>query len=147
MMSEQKKAVTDMVHQYAQSLGLTRAQVYNEAKEIWSWKIGSANIQVYIETITFNNGKYREYLRVFSTLLQIPPSKQNDASFYRYLLELNDGNLGVKISVMPNNNWVCATSERDIQGMDYDELATCIYDLEIWADKLDDDLIDKFGKA
>ncbi|GAB2649661.1 hypothetical protein GCM10027035_49520 [Emticicia sediminis] len=29
---------------------------------------------------------------------------------------------------------------RDIKGMSYNELSTCIGDLEFWADKLDDEL-------
>jgi hypothetical protein len=145
IMSEQKQAVTDMVHQYVQSVGLTREQTYKEAKERWNWKIGSANIEVYIETITFSNGNFREYLRIFSPLLEIPVAKQHDVAFYRYLLELNDGNLGVKLTVVPNTNWIYATYERDIRGIDYDELVTCIYDMELWADKLDDELKIKFA--
>ena len=131
-----------MVHRYTESVGLTREQVFNEAKNAWNWKIGSANIQVYIETINFSNGSMREYLRIFSPLLEIP--KENQLPFYRHLLELNDGNLGMKITVMPNSNWVYATYERDIRGIDYDEMVTCIADLEFWADKLDDELKAKF---
>ncbi len=141
-MSELKTAVAQMVHRYTESVGLTREQVFNEAKNAWNWKIGSANIQVYIETINFSNGSMREYLRIFSPLLEIP--KENQLPFYRHLLELNDGNLGMKITVMPNSNWVYATYERDIRGIDYDEMVTCIADLEFWADKLDDELKAKF---
>jgi hypothetical protein len=63
-MESQKQAVSDMVHKYTESVGLTRAQVFNEAKNVWNWKIGSANVQVYIETINFSNGNFREYLRI-----------------------------------------------------------------------------------
>ena len=144
-MSEQKQLVTNMVHQYAESVGLKREQIFNDAKGLWNWKMGSANIQVYIETISFSDGKFSEYLRIFSPLLEIPAAKQQDVAFYRYLLELNDGNLGVKLTVMPNTNWIYATYERDIRGIDYDELVTCIYDMELWSDKLDDELKTKFS--
>jgi hypothetical protein len=143
-MESQKQAVSDMVHKYIESVELTRTQVFNEAKNVWTWKKGSATIQVYIETINFSNGNFREYLRIFSPLLEIPANQVGNASFYRHLLEINDGNLGVKLTIMPNSNWVYATYERDIRGIDYDEVVTCIYDLEYWADKLDDELKAKF---
>ena len=143
-MSDQKNVVTEMVHKYAESVGLSREQCFNEQKGTWNWKLGSANIQIYIETINFSNGSSREYLRIFSPLLEIPVAQQAQAAFYRHLLELNDGNLGVKITVMPNTNWVYATYERDIRGIDYEEVATCIGDLELWADKLDDELKERF---
>jgi len=141
-MTDQKKEVTEMLHKYIESLGLTREQIYNEAKMVWHWTRGSANIQVYIESIAFANGNTRDYLRIFSPLLEIP--SQNQIGFYRHLLELNDKNLGMKLTIMPNSNWIYATYERDIRGIDYDELATCVYDLEYWADKLDDELKSKF---
>jgi hypothetical protein len=47
-MESQKQAVSDMVHKYIESVELTRTQVFNEAKNVWTWKKGSATIQVYI---------------------------------------------------------------------------------------------------
>jgi hypothetical protein len=64
---------------------------------------------------------------------------------YRYLLELNDHNLGVKLTIMPETDKIYATYERDIQGIDYEEVKTCIADLEWWADELDDLLKEKLG--
>jgi hypothetical protein len=141
-MSEQRVAVANMIHNYVESVGLTREQTFNAEKQSWHWKIGSARIQVYIETINFSNGSSREYLRIFSPLMETPQT--NLERFYRHLLELNDGNLGVKLSVMPNSTWVYATYERDIRGIDAQEVATCIADLEWWADKLDDELKQQF---
>lgn len=140
--SPQVEKVTEMIHQYAESVGLTREQVFNPEKKTWRWRIGSAYIDIFIQTIRFENGSSRDYLRVFSALMQIPV---NDLlKFYRHLLELNDSKLGVKLTIMPNSNWVYATYERDIRGMDYHELATCIADMEYWADLLDDDLKNAF---
>lgn len=138
----QREQVELMINQYVESVGLTGEQTYRPEKKSWHWKTGSASIQVYIETISFQNGTERDYLRVFSPLMQIPA---NDLlKFYRHLLELNDTRLGVKFTIMPNSNWVYATYERDIRGMDYHELSTCIADLEWWADKSDDELKEMF---
>ena len=145
MSASLKEKVTEMVHQYVESVGLTKDQTYNEEKKSWHWVIGSARIQVYIETINFSSGSHRDYLRIFSPLMQVP--KGNELPFYRHLLELNDSKLGVKLTVMPNSDWVYATYERDIRGIDYHELATCIADLEWWADKLDDELKEQFPSA
>jgi len=141
-MTTQIDKVTDMIHQYIESVGLTQDQVYNLEKKIWRWRKGSANIEVFIQTIRFENGGTRDYLRIFSPLMKIPV---NDLlTFYKHLLNLNDTNLGVKITIMPGSEWVYATYERDIRGMDYHELATCIADMEYWADALDDELKNAF---
>ncbi|GAB4395248.1 MAG: hypothetical protein OHK0053_01380 [Microscillaceae bacterium] len=141
-MSSQKEQVTEMIHRYVEEVGLKREEAYDAEKKSWHWRIGSARIQVYIETLQFSGGHFREYLRVFSPLLQIPAGQE--LVFYRHLLELNDSKLGVKLTIMPNSDWVYATYERDILGMDYEELRTCIADLEWWADKLDDELKTQF---
>ncbi len=141
-MQTQIDKVSEMVHQYIESVGLTKDQVFSEEKKVWRWKKGSANIEVFIQTIHFENGGARDYLRIFSPLMKIPV---NDLlTFYRHLLQLNDTNLGVKITIMPGSEWVYATYERDIRGMDYHELATCVADMEYWADALDDELKEAF---
>ncbi len=137
-MISQIDKVADMVHQYVDSIGMVREEIYDSEKKLWRWRKGSANIEVFIQTIVFGNGTKRDYVRIFSPLIKIPV---NDLlGFYRHLLQLNDTNLGVKITLMPKSDWVYATYERDIRGMDYHELATCIADMEYWADALDDEL-------
>lgn len=141
-LDEQFRRVTEMVHCYVESIGLSRDQIYNPESKNWRWKIGSANVEVFIQTLTFSNGSRRDFLRIFSPIIEIPTN--NILGFYRHLLELNDSNLGVKLSILPNTQMVYASYERDIKGMDYSELSTCISDLEFWADKLDDELKSQF---
>jgi len=141
-LDEQYRRVTEMIHCYVESVGLTREQIYNPELKNWRWKTGSASIEVLIEKINFSNGSRRDYMRIFSPLMKTPAT--NLLSFYRHLLELNDSKLGVKLTIMPSNQVVYATYERDIKGMDYSELSTCIADLESWADKLDDELKAQF---
>ncbi|GAB3951275.1 hypothetical protein GCM10028805_31070 [Spirosoma harenae] len=139
---EQYNRVTNMIQCYVESVGLSREQTYNPTNKNWLWKKGSASIEVFIETIMFQSGSRRDYLRICSPLMAIPAN--NLLNFYRHLLELNDLKLGVKLGIMPNSNKVFATYERDIRGMDYQELTTCISDLELWADELDDKLKAQF---
>ncbi|QIP16935.1 YbjN domain-containing protein [Spirosoma aureum] len=140
--NEQYNRVTTMIQHYVESIGLTKESTYNPKNSNWLWKNGSATIEVFIQTIHFPNGSRRDYLRIFSPLLEIPAN--NLLSFYRHLLELNDLRLGVKLCIAPKTQTVYATYERDIRGMDYQELTTCIVDLELWADELDDQLKEQF---
>ena len=87
-LDEQYRRVTEMIHCYAESVGLSRDQAYNTERKNWRWKNGSANIEVLIESLNFSNGSRRDYLRVFSPLMAIPVN--NLLAFYRHLLELND---------------------------------------------------------
>lgn len=140
--NEQCNRVHTMIQCYVESIGLTKEQTYGAKNNNWLWKNGSASIEVYIQTIKFESGTRRDYLRIFSPLLQVPAN--NLLGFYRHLLELNDLRLGVKLCIAPNTQTVYATYERDIRGMDYQELTTCIRDLELWADDLDDQLKAQF---
>lgn len=135
-------AAKALVDRYVQEIGLTKEQTYNEERKAWYWSKGSANIEVFIQTVPIGQGE-RNYLRVFSPIVKVP--KTGVIAFYRRLLELNDTSLGVKLSVMKESDQVYATYERDIHGMDYEELADTIADVEWWADNLDDQLIKDFG--
>ena len=146
MAADTREVVNEMIHQYVKEIGLDKEKTWNTETKRWRWTMGSALIDVFVERIDFGNGTFRDYLRIFSPLMEIP-TQGDMAMFYRSLLEINDVNLGVKLSVMKNYNWVYATFERDTKGMDYEELKTTISDLEWWADKLDDELKLKFSGA
>jgi len=139
-MNEVVESVNQMIERYVVAIGLDKAKCYDSLKNSWNWRIGSANIQVFVQAVPLSSGAIRYYLRIFSPLMEVPTA--NEAYFYRYLLELNDTKLGLKISIL--GNWVYATYERDVVGMDYNELSTCVADLEWWADTLDDQLKQKF---
>ncbi|MCY7327819.1 MAG: YbjN domain-containing protein [Saprospiraceae bacterium] len=71
-------------------------------------------------------------------------STSNLLGFYRRLLELNDEKLGIKRCLIPNSPRLWASFDRDIQGLDFNELTTFIRDFEHWVDKLDDELKAQF---
>lgn len=140
--SPQLQRAMDMVNQYVEYIGLTIDQAYRPDTRSWHWKMGSASMEVFFTVLTFEGGSSRTYLRIFSKLMEVPTN--NVVQFYRHLLELNDTKLGVKISVQPNSQNVYATYERDIRGMDYNEISIVIADMEYWADRLDDELKTQF---
>lgn len=139
--------VLDYVKQFIQSVGVDPAQCWNEQNKAYYIYKGSARVEVFVSSHPNNDGTTRHYLRVFSGLMKVPAT--NKEKFYRRCLEITDQSLGVKLTVMPNanpdNDWVYATYERDIEGMEYAECVTCISDLGLWADWLDDQLKTEFG--
>ena len=140
-----REQVEEMINQYVRSVGLSVERTYNAERRIWDWQVGSAKIEVFVQPIPMKDGTERHFLRVFSPLMLVP--KHDELRFYRHLLELNDSKLGVKLTVLPGSETVYATYERDINGIDYDEVKTTIADLEWWADTLDDQLKQQFAAS
>ncbi len=137
----QMELTNAMIQHYVESVGLAAEDTYNNEKKCWCWKRGTADIEVFVQSVEIGKTKTREYLRIFSHIADVPKiSKQGREDFLLKLLQANDRSLGVKLTVMSDTNKVYATYERDINGMDYQELSTCISDLEWWADKFDDEL-------
>ncbi|MES2774682.1 MAG: YbjN domain-containing protein [Bacteroidota bacterium] len=129
--------VSEMIHCYAESVGLDRVKVFNPEKKNWLWKKGSASIELFIQRLTFADGYQRDFVKIFSPVMDMPQTTRL-LEFYRRLLELNDEKLGIKLTMQKGADKIWATFERDIKGIDYNELTTFISDFEHWADILDD---------
>ncbi len=142
LMENIREQVEAMIDAYVAEIGLTKEQTYNPEKRAWYWVKGSARIEVFVQEISFDTHS-RYYLRIFSPLIKVPSHHQIE--FFRRLLEINDSKLGVKLTLLPGTDQIYATFERDIKGIDYEELATCIADMEWWADELDDELASEFA--
>ncbi|MBC8173133.1 MAG: YbjN domain-containing protein [Chitinophagales bacterium] len=139
--------ILDNVKQFIQSVGVDPATCWNEQNKAYYVYKGSAKLEIFVSSHPNQDGSSRDFLRIFSGLMKVPASA--DAKFYRRLLEIGDQSLGVKLTVMsnatPDNDWVYATYERDTHGLDYNETVTCIADMGLWADNLDDKLKNEFG--
>ncbi|MEO7312242.1 MAG: YbjN domain-containing protein [Chitinophagaceae bacterium] len=135
--------VMEMVNCYAESVGLDRVKVYSADKKDWLWKKGSASIELFIQRLTFSDGYQRDFIKIFSPVMNMPQTTRL-LEFYHRLLELNDEKLGIKLTMQKGSDQIWATFERDIKGIDYNELVTFIADFEHWADALDDMLKDEF---
>ncbi len=138
-----KSEVYHMLDRFVEEIGLTKDLTFDPERNAYYWKRGSATLEVFVDDVPVGNNEIRSFLRVFSFLGNSP--KTNLEDFYKYLLELNNTYLGVKLTLSPESQKVFATYEWDISGIDYEGLKTCIMDLEWWADELDDELQQKFG--
>ena len=139
--------ILDHVKQFIQSVGVDPATCWNEQNKAYYIYKGSAKLEIFVSSHPQNDGTTRHYLRIFSVLMKVPAT--NKEYFYRRCMEISDQSLGVKLTVVPNaapdNDWVYATYERDINGIDYNETITCVNDMGLWADWLDDQLKTEFG--
>jgi len=140
-MSVSKEQAEQMVDKYVKEIGLSKENTYDAQKKAWYWVKGAARIEVFIQEIKFDSHS-RFYLRVFSPITSIP--EQNKMEFFQYLLEMNDSKLGVKMSLFPGTDQIYACYERDIKGMEYEELATCIGDVEWWSNQIKVELHKKY---
>ncbi len=141
--------VLDYVREFISSVGIDPATCWNEQNQAFYLYKGSARIELFVSSHAQSDGSTRHFLRIFSGLMLVPSA--NREKFYRRCLEISDQSLGVKLTVRPgappDNDWLYATYERDIRGIDLDETITCIEDMGLWADWLDDTLQKEFSQA
>ena len=139
--------VLDYVKQFIQSVGVDPATCWNEQNKAYYIYKGSAKLEIFVSSHTNTDGSVRNFLRIFSGIIKVPDT--NKEHFYRRMLEISDQSLGLKMTAVtnatPENDWIYATYERDITGIDYDEVVTCLSDMGLWADYLDDQLKAEFG--
>lgn len=142
-MSELMDKAKQMIDDFCKSKGVDPTTIYNPDKKLWSLQRGSAPVQVMLLSVPVGDNIIREFLQAAAPIIKVPKGKELD--FYRRLLELNDVKLGVKLSIQSGTDQVWALYERDLIGMDYTELETCLEDLGYWADEFDDLLRNEFA--
>ncbi len=140
MKNPEVERVEGMIKQYLQQIKVNPDECYNQQNNAWYWFRGTAKIEIFVSESRVSDIDIRYYLRIYSAVFKVP--QNNQSAFYRRLLDLNDTSLGMKFSTF--NDFVYATTERNIDGMDYKEMTSLIYNLELWADIYDDQLKKEF---
>lgn len=138
----EKSEAKELINHYVRENGLSVDDIYDEERGSWFWTRGDVKIQAMLQTVG-EDDEQRNYLRVFSPLVKLPSASVT--AFYRKLLELNDVSLGVKLTIEEGGNQVYATYERDLEGIDYNEIVKIISDLELWSEDLTGQLVEQFG--
>jgi hypothetical protein len=102
----------------------------------WSFRRGSATIEIYVSQRE-NVG----YLQILAPIMSLPPAGL--LPLYRHLLETNlqmtNASLGVYLDT------VYVFSERPLEGMDAGEANAIINLVAMYADEMDDRLVNEFG--
>lgn len=117
------------------SFGLNPERCRHHPQTLWSAYRGSALI--YIELFQIENVYYIEVSCPIMTL----PSR-NLLPFYRKLLEINFQLMGIKFLV--RDHWVYIAENRQLKGLDFEELKALEERVSHHADRLDELLIEEF---
>jgi hypothetical protein len=136
--------VNSYIDRLCREIGTTAAKVYNPKTGAWYFTRGSSTVEVFLTTYQVQNST-RTFIRCFAPLYSIPV-KEKKLDFFQGALEVNTQYMGIKLGTLADKNLLCAIAERDIDGMDYQELVTLISDIGYWADQLDDFLKKTFGQ-
>lgn len=126
-----EKMIDDLLSSY----GLDPEKCRHRPKTLWSAYRGSALI--YTEIFKLNN---IDYIEVSCPVMNIP--SRNLLPFYRKLLEINYQLMGVKFFV--RDDLLYLSENRELKGLDKDELAAMQNRVSFHADKLDDEMISEF---
>jgi hypothetical protein len=129
--AEYEKMISDLLAGF----GLDPEQCRHRPKTLWSAYRGSALI--YTEIFNMNN---IDYIEISCPVMKIP--SKNLLPFYRKLLELNFQLIGVKFFVKQDLLYLAVN--RELKGLDPDELKIMVNRVSNNADKLDDLLITEF---
>ena len=129
--AEYEKMISDLLAGF----GLDPEQCRHRPKTLWSAYRGSALI--YTEIFNMNN---INYIEISCPVMKIP--SKNLLPFYRKLLELNFQLIGVKFFVKQDLLYLAVN--RELKGLDPDELKVMVNRVSNNADKLDDLLITEF---
>jgi len=132
------------IYRLCQEIGANADAIYNAKTGAWYFAGKSCTIEVFLTS--FQSGqKERTFIRSFAPLCAIPADTKKKLDIFQAALEINTQRPGIKLSITYDKRFLCAVSERDIDGMDYHEFLTIITDISFWADQLNDFFKKHFG--
>jgi hypothetical protein len=125
------------IYRLCHEIGANADSIYNAKTGAWYFAAKSTTIEVFLTSFQ-SAEKERTFIRCFAPLCGIPADTKRKLDMYQAVLEINTQRPGIKLSVTSDKRFLCAVSERDIDGMDYQEFLTIVTDISFWADQLSD---------
>ena len=123
------------IYRLCQEIGANAEAIFNAKTGAWYFAGKTCTIEVFLTS--FQSGqKERTFIRCFAPLCAIPADPKKKLDIYQAVLEINTQRPGIKLSITSDKKFLLAVSERDIDGMDYQEFLTIITDISFWADHL-----------
>lgn len=135
------------IDQLCKEIGTTADAIYSKQTDSWHFTKGSAKLQVCFTSYETVQKTIRTFIRVFAPVYPIPTSPEKKLAVFSECMAGNRLFMGTKFATFPDDGQIYTFSERDIEGMDYNEFATLVNDAASWADQFDDILVEKFGPA
>jgi hypothetical protein len=117
------------IYRLCNQIGVNADSIYNAKTGAWYFTSGSSTIELFLTTIERGLEAERTFVRCFAPVCAIPDDAKEKLAIFKIALEINTDRMGVKL---------CAVTERDIDGMDYQEFISIISDISYWADHLKD---------
>lgn len=139
--------VTVYIHRMCAEMGIDANTIYNPKTSAWYFSHGSSTIEVFLTSQKNAQHQTQTYIRCMAALCEIPRDILSQFKLFKLAMAINAAYLGYKISADESRGFVCAVAERNIDGMEYEEMTTLISDLGSWADKLDQFLIQELKNS
>jgi hypothetical protein len=118
-------------------LGVDASSIYNEKTGSWYFTQNGSTIEVFLTAQKNPQQEQQVFIRCMSPLCAIPRDLPKQFVLYKTAMAINATYLGYKLTADETRGIVCAVTERNIEGMDYNEMITLISELGFWAGKLD----------
>jgi hypothetical protein len=126
------------IYRLCNQIGVSADSIYNAKTGAWYFTSGSSTIELFLTTIERGLEAERTFVRCFAPVCAIPGDTNKKLAIFKIALEINTDRMGVKLSALTDKGLLCAVTERDIDGMDYQEFIGVISDISYWADHLKD---------
>jgi hypothetical protein len=140
------ETVTNYLLRLCVEMNIDPQTIFNKKTGAWYFAQGSSTIEVFLTTQKNLQHQPQTFIRCMAPLCEIPRDITKQFNLYKTALAINATYLGYKISADEARGLVCIISERNIEGMEFEEMVILINDLGTWADKLDDFMTDEFTK-
>jgi hypothetical protein len=140
---QDRDRVVELVESHLKSEGLELDKVRKPSKDghpYWAFAQGSAAVRVHL--IPGPEERGINYFQVVSPVLIVP--EQNRESLFQELLELNADQLWMCAFALRGDT-VLLTADRTTVDLDKSEVIEMIERVAAYADRLDDELANKFG--
>ena len=137
--------VTLYIGRLCEEIGVNPEKVYNPATQAWYFTNGSSTMEVFLSVQKSWDNDSRTFLRCMAPLCEIPKNITSQYNLFRTVLQINARYMGFKITADEERGILCIVAERNVAGMDYEEMVGLIDYLGHWANKLDDFLKDEFA--
>jgi len=124
------------IYRLCNEIGVNAGTIYNAKTSAWYFSSGSSTIEMFLTTIESGQQTERTFVRCFAPICAIPDDTKKKLAVFQAALEISTDRMGIKLSALMDKGLLCVVTERDIDGMDYQEFITIVRDIGYWADHL-----------
>jgi hypothetical protein len=133
------------IYRLCQQVGVNADSVYNARTGAWYFTSGASTIEVFLTTTGSVPQSERTFLRCFSPIYNLPTDPVKKFMVLETAMTINTEKMGIKLGSLAEKGLLCVITERDVEGMDYNEFMSIIGDISYWSDQLHKFFDEKYG--